>query len=71
MNQPSLAHVLQPKWRTALQRMRQERSQGGGGKAVLLTAVGITFFAGVFVVLYVILRYFRGVEELGPLLAST
>ena len=70
MNQPSLAHVLQPKWRTALQRMRQERSQGGGGKAVLLTAVGITFFAGVFVVLYVILRYFRGVEELGPLLAS-
>ena len=70
MNQPSLAHVLQPKWRTALQRMRQERSQGGGGKAVLLTAVGVTFFAGVFVVLYVILRYFRGVEELGPLLAS-
>ena len=70
MIQPSLAHVLQPKWRTALQRMRQERSQGGGGKAVLLTAVGITFFAGVFVVLYVILRYFRGVEELGPLLAS-
>lgn len=70
MNQPSLAHVLQPKWRTALQRMRQERSQGGGGKALLLTAVGITFFAGVFVVLYIILRYFRGVEELGPLLAS-
>jgi len=70
VNQPSLAHVLQPKWRTALQRMRQERSQGGGGKAVLLTAVGVTFFAGVFVVLYVILRYFRGVEELGPLLAS-
>ena len=70
MNQPSLAHVLQPKWRTALQRMRQERSQGGGGKALLLTGVGITFFAGVFVVLYIILRYFRGVEELGPLLAS-
>lgn len=70
MNQPSLAHVLEPKWRTALQRMRQERAQGGGGKALLLTAVGVTFFAGVFVVLYVILRYFRGVEELGPLLAS-
>jgi ABC-2 type transport system permease protein len=70
VNQPSLAHVLEPKWRTALQRMRQERAQGGGGKALLLTAVGVTFFAGVFVVLYVILRYFRGVEELGPLLAS-
>ncbi|HKV72097.1 MAG TPA: hypothetical protein VJN62_12660 [Gemmatimonadales bacterium] len=70
MKQPSLAHVLQPKWRTALQRMRQERAQGGGGKVVLLTAVGLAFFSGVFGVLYVILRYFRGVEELGPLLAG-
>ncbi|HEX4633326.1 MAG TPA: hypothetical protein VH163_05815, partial [Gemmatimonadales bacterium] len=70
MNQPSLAHVLQPKWRTALQRLRQERSQSGGGKALLLVTVGLAFFAGVFVVLYVILRYFRGVEELGPLLAG-
>jgi ABC-2 type transport system permease protein len=70
MNQPSLAHVLQPKWRTALQRMRQERAEGGAGKLVLLTAVGLAFWAGVFGVLYIILRYFRGVEELGPLLAT-
>jgi len=70
VNQPSLLHVLQPKWRTALQRIRKERAEGGGGKLVLLGAVGLAFWAGVFGVLYVILRYFRGVEELGPLLAG-
>jgi len=68
--QPSLAHVLQPKWRTALQRVRQERAQGGMGKLVILTLVGLAFWAGVYGVLYLILRYFRGVEELGPLLAG-
>ena len=70
MIQPSLAHVLQPKWRTALQRFRQERAQGGMGKLVILTLVGLAFWAGVYGVLYLILRYFRGVEELGPLLAG-
>ncbi|HWZ28187.1 MAG TPA: hypothetical protein VNX15_06490 [Gemmatimonadales bacterium] len=70
MIQPSLAHVLQPKWRTALQRLRQERAEGGAGKVVLLTVAGLAFWAGVFGVLYFILRYFRGVEELGPLLAG-
>ena len=70
MTQPSLAHVLQPKWRTARQRLRQERASGGGGKLVILALVGGAFWAGVFGVLYFILRYFRGVEELGPLLAA-
>ncbi|MBI1967260.1 MAG: hypothetical protein HYS40_04670 [Gemmatimonadetes bacterium] len=69
MRQPSLAQVLQPKWRTALQRLREERS-GGGGKIVLLSAVGFGFWAAVFGVLYRVLKYFRGVEELGPLLAA-
>lgn len=70
MNQPTLIHVLQPKWRTALQRIRQERAEGGAAKLAILTAVGLAFWVGVFGVLYVILRYFRGVEELGPLLAG-
>ena len=69
MKQPSLTHVLQPKWRTALQRLREERS-GSGGKIVLLTVVGLAFWMAVFGVLYRVLKYFRGVEELGPLLAS-
>ena len=70
MNQPSLAHVLTPKWRTARQRLREERSRGGAGKLVILTIVGALFWTGVYGVLYFILRYFRGVEELGPLLAA-
>ncbi|HEX9705019.1 MAG TPA: hypothetical protein VGA20_07200 [Gemmatimonadales bacterium] len=70
MKQPSLAHVLQPKWRTALQRLREERSRGGRGKLLILTLAGVGFWLGVFGVLYKILKYFRGVEELGPLLAG-
>ncbi len=70
MKQPSLRHVLQPKWRTALQRIREERARGGHGKLVILTIVGAAFWLGVFGVLYKILKYFRGVEELGPLLAG-
>jgi ABC-2 type transport system permease protein len=53
-----------------MQRLREERARGGGGKLILLLVVGGAFWAGVFGVLYRILRYFRGVEELGPLLAA-
>ncbi len=70
MKQPSLWHVLQPKWRTVLQRLREERSRGGPGKLVILTVVSLAFWVFVYGVLYRILKYFRGVEELGPLLAG-
>jgi len=70
VSQPSLTHVLQPKWRTVQQRLREVRVRGGGGKLVLLLVVGGVFWAGVFGVLYRILKYFRGVEELGPLLGA-
>jgi len=70
VTQPSLWHVLQPKWRTALQRLREERDRGGRGKIVILAVVGSVFWLAVFGVLYKILKYFRGVEELGPLLAG-
>ena len=68
MKQPSLAHVLQPKWRTALQRLREERANGGSGKLVVLALVGGAFWVGVFGVLYRILKALRAVEELGPLI---
>src|SRR6185503_12974755 len=70
VKQPSLWHVLQPKWRTALQRMREERDRGGRGKLVVLTVVGALFWLAVFGVLYVILKYLRGVEELGALIPN-
>src|SRR6266705_2297379 len=68
MKQPSLAHVLQPKWRTALQRLREERANGGTGKLIVLVLVGGAFWVGVFGVLYRILKALRAVEELGPLI---
>jgi ABC-2 type transport system permease protein len=68
--QPSLAHVLTPKWRTVLTRMRQERDAGGRAKAVVLSTVGLVFWAAVFGVLFRVLRYFRGVEEIGALLSG-
>src|SRR5213596_1650051 len=68
MKQPSLAHVLQPKWRTALQRLREERASGGTGKLVILAIVAGAFWLGVFGILYKILKTLRAVEELGPLI---
>ena len=70
MRQPSVWHVLQPKWRTMRQRVREERTRGGKGKLGILVVVGFGFWLAVFGVLYKILKYFRGVEELGPLLAG-
>src|SRR3989442_11693185 len=67
--QPSLWHVLEPKWRTALQRIREERARGVG-RPVALALVGATFWLGAYGILYRILNSFRGVEELGPLLAG-
>jgi len=70
VKQPSLWHVLQPKWRTALQRLREERDDGGYGKIVIITLVGGLFWLGVFGVLYKILKTLRGVEDLGPLIPA-
>jgi ABC-2 type transport system permease protein len=70
VTQPSLWRVLEPKWRTARRRLREERARGGLGKLVTLVFVGLLFWGGVFAILYRILKYFRGVEELGPLLAA-
>jgi ABC-2 type transport system permease protein len=64
----SLARILGPKWRTGLTRFRQ--GQGGGGKIAIVATVGLIFWLAVFGVLYRVLGYFRGVEEIGPLLAG-
>lgn len=65
----SLLTVVAPKWRTARARFRQGR-RAGPGRAVVLGSVAVVFWAVVFGVLYRVLAYFRGVEEIGPLLAG-
>jgi ABC-2 type transport system permease protein len=64
-----LSLILYPKWRTALARLKQERG-GGGGKIIIVAVVGLIFWTMVFGVLYRMLRYFRGIADIGPLLAA-
>jgi ABC-2 type transport system permease protein len=66
---PSIWTVLTPKWRSALARLREEQS-GSGARAVVLGVVALVFWAGVFGIAYRVLRYFRGVEDIGNLIAA-
>jgi ABC-2 type transport system permease protein len=66
---PSLLHLLLPKWLTARARALADE-QGRGARFAILGTVGALFWAFIFGVLYRLLLYFRGVEEIGPLLAG-
>jgi ABC-2 type transport system permease protein len=64
-----LLTLLSPKWLTA----RARAAAGERGRAArwaVLGIVGIVFWAVVFGLLYRVLRYFAGVEEIGALLAG-
>lgn len=65
----SLLLVVSPKWRSAIARVRSEGTTSGT-RALLIGGVGLIFWLAVFGVVYRVLRYFRGVEEIGFLLAS-
>ncbi len=69
MGTSALTVIISPKWRTALARTRSAQ-QGRGSRALLLGTVGLIFWLIIFGVLFRVLRYFRGVEEIGPLLAG-
>jgi ABC-2 type transport system permease protein len=66
---PSIWTVLTPKWRSALARLREEQG-GSGARAIVLGVVALVFWAGVFGIAYRVLRYFRGVEDIGNLIAA-
>ena len=66
---PSVWTVLTPKWRSAFARLREEQS-GSGARAILLGLVALVFWVGVFGIAYRVLRYFRGVEDIGNLIAA-
>ncbi len=67
--QPTLRTILVPKWRSALNRLRQERS-GGSGKFMLLALVALGFWAAVFGVSFRVLRYIQQTSEVGVPLAA-
>ena len=63
--------MLEPKWRTARARLRQERAAGGiGGKLILLFLVGGGFWAGTYVLMQRVLLFLKATPEVGPLIAS-
>ena len=67
--QPSVTTVLTPKWRSALNRLRQERS-AGSGKFFLLALLALGFWAGVFGLFFRVLRYIQSTSEVGGPLAA-
>lgn len=66
---PGVWTVLTPKWRSAFARLRQEET-GSGARALLLGLVALIFWAAIFGIAYRVLRYFRGVEDIGNLMAG-
>ncbi|HET9274607.1 MAG TPA: hypothetical protein VFN96_00905, partial [Gemmatimonadales bacterium] len=67
--EPGILHLLKPKWWSVLARLREQGS-GAGARALLLLLLGAGFWTAVFGVSFRVLRYFKGVEEIGPLLAG-
>ena len=67
--QPSLWTVLTPKWRGVIARVEHERT-ASRTKFFLLTTVGIGFWTAVFGIAFRVLRYIKGVEDIGNLLAA-
>jgi ABC-2 type transport system permease protein len=66
---PSLWHLLWPKYLTA--RARTTKGERGRGfRFAILGFFGLLFWAFIFGILYRLLAYFRGVQEIGPLLAG-
>ncbi len=66
---PSTLHLLSPKWLTARARARSN-DKGSGARLLILGVFGFAFWALIFTVLFRLLRYFRGVAEIGPFLAG-
>ena len=65
----SALHLLLPKLLTARARARQGE-RGRATRLVVLTALGGAFWVAIFAVVYRVLGYFKGVPEIGALLAG-
>ncbi len=64
----SFWEMLRPKRITAVRRAR--RQSAGRGKAATVVGVGAVFWLVAYGILYRILEYFQGVEDIGDLLAA-
>ena len=66
---PSFLHLLSPKWQSIRARATK-KEKGATGRALALGTIGIIFWGFIFTVLFRLLSYFKGVPEIGPLLAG-
>jgi ABC-2 type transport system permease protein len=67
---PSMLHLLLPKWLTARARASGGGERGHAARLIVLVVLTLGFWAFIFFLLYRLLRYFKGVQEIGPLLAG-
>ncbi len=65
----SVLHLFGPKWRTARARSTQGE-KGRGTRVAAMGLIGLVFWALAFGALFKVLTYFKGVPEIGPLLAG-
>ncbi len=68
--QPSFLALTSPKWRSAIARLRRPAEDAQGGRGVLLGVAGVAFLAAAFAISWRTVTYFKGVPEIGPLLAG-
>ena len=66
---PSFLHLLSPKWQSIRARATK-KEKGATGRAAVLGVLGVIFWVFIFGVLFRLLNYFKGVPEIGPLLAG-
>src|SRR5947207_13536192 len=66
---PGLMHVLSPKFISARARPLG-KTENRSGRLILFLVIGAIFWAFVFGLLYRLLKYFRGIPEIGALLAA-
>src|SRR5437773_1492432 len=68
-NEPSLVHVLSPKF-LSMRARPLGKTENRSGRLILFLVIGAIFWVFVFGLLYRLLKYFRGIPEIGALLAA-
>jgi len=66
---PGFLHLLSPKWQSMRARA-MKKEKGSIGRVILLTVLAVLFWGAIFGILFRLLSYFKGVPEIGPLLAG-
>lgn len=62
--------LTSPKWRSALARLKRQPDERRGGRSLLLSVAGLLFLAAAFAISWRVVSYFKGVPEIGQLLAG-